>query len=241
MIKIGILNDTHLGLTTAEELKECFKTLALRKPDMIIHAGDYNGGEDGNFAVRKTCQLLRRTFRYIPIFSVVGNHDLWQPEPSLENFFLNYDLVCKAFKASHITFLDEEVHFLDDITIVGESGWYHVLPLSNDWNFIPKHIEGDTHAYLNQLSHKRLEEKLKEIGEKRPNEKRIFVSHFPVIDCMPWDGNPKIGKMLKDQFGFDYFISGHSHFEKNGPIHYRTNSDYGRPHSKVIEIGGERK
>lgn len=240
MIRIGILNDTHLGITKIGALTRCFERLAEQKPDIIIHAGDYCGATEGHRTLRVTCELLRKTFPDTPILSVIGNHDYWAgPSPSLAEFLENYRLILQAFKDSNIHFLDTDgIWRQDDITILGESGWYHTYPTSNDWNFIPKGIDGDTHLWLQRKSYDRLDEKLSQLTNS--DTTRIFVSHFPILDCNPWDGNPNVGKLLKDEYGVKYFISGHSHGAKNGPLHYRSDSDYYVPTYTTLEVADDR-
>lgn len=229
-MKIGILNDTHLGLTTDGQLKVCFRELAKQHaPDMIVHAGDYCGATHGHRALRLTCEMMRDIFPEIPIISVIGNHDFWcGKNPSLHDFTDNYEKVKEAFKNNRIHFLDEDGIFrIEDLTFFGCTGWYHERRDSNDWNFIPKFIEGDTQAYLNKRANDILHAQLGALTEK--DTTRLFVSHFPVVDCFPWDWNPNIGEMLEKHYNVKRFISGHSHGIQTGPRHYRSSSDYGKP------------
>lgn len=160
------------------------------------------------------------------------------PNPSVADFLENYRLILQAFKESAIHFLDKDgIWRQDGVTILGHSGWYHTRPTSNDWNFIPKNIEGDTHHYLQKLAYQELDATLSSLDED--DTTRVFVSHFPVLDCNPWDGNPTTGELLKNEFGVKYFISGHSHTAQNGPLHYRSNSDYYNPTYTMLRIENE--
>lgn len=237
-MKIGLLNDTHLGITTDGQLKRCFKNLAEKEPDLIIHAGDYCGATWGHKTLRVTCELMREQFPDIPILSVIGNHDRWSGQrPGLTQFKENMEQVEQAFKVNKVHFLDTMgIYPTGNVTIMGCSGWYHERPDTNDWNFLPKWIEGDTHAYLQKQADETLLRLTQSLDVKQVGEIRLFVSHFPVKDCNPWDGNPHTGEILEQFFDVDYFVSGHSHGLKNGPRHFRTATDYGLPDSLVIEL-----
>jgi predicted phosphohydrolase len=171
----------------------------------------------------------------------MGNHDFWaDKQPSLDRFILNYDKAVEAFKTYNIHFLDcDGVFSFRGLTVVGCSGWYLNRPDSNDWNFIPKYIEGDTHLYMLKKAEYLLQKNLDQLSRKDKN--RVFMSHFPVMDCNHWDWNPRFGEMLHERYNINYFISGHSHGEKNGPMHFRSATDYYKPQFKILEIQVEEK
>jgi predicted MPP superfamily phosphohydrolase len=238
-MRIGILNDTHLGITSKKVVQQCIHALAVIKPDIIIHAGDFSGGMMGYGALGVTCRMLRREFPEIPILAVLGNHDLWAGKnPTVSSFTRNKNLCVKAFSDNNIHFLDEKgVYRIGGVTFMGHTGWYNTVPDSNDWLYIPRYMEGDTHSLLQKQAHSALEAQLASLIKE--DENIVFVSHFPVRDCNPWDGNPNMGTLLSEQYGVKYFISGHSHGLLKGPVHFRTATDYYKPQSFLMVKDGQ--
>lgn len=233
-MKLAILNDTHIGLTKYKEIIRCLVELQKENPDVIVHAGDFNGGKCGYKHVRSTINIMREHFPSTPILVVLGNHDWWTERPVLNQFVYNVAKIREIFKDKNIHWIDEDGPWRKDgVVVTGSSGWYNTMPESNDWNFIPKFIQGDTHSYFLKRDKDILNQNLVFTDQDLV---RIFMSHFPVQDCNPWDGNQKFGDLLRTEFGIKYFISGHSHGELNGPTHYRTATDYGIVRSKVIEV-----
>ena len=229
------MNDTHLGITKPAALNRCFERLKKEDIDIIVHAGDYCGGRYAHKTLGLTIRMLRTIFPTIPIMTVLGNHDFYTKTPTQLSFNKNYELIKTIFKTHHIHFLDEDGIFRHQgISIIGCSGWYHERPDSNDWNFIPNDIEGDTHSYFQKRSYQLLDKNLSQLTDE--DKFRIYVSHFPVIDCNPWDGNPHTGEILEKEFNIHFFISGHSHARKNGPKHFRSRSDYYCPDYELLNI-----
>jgi len=244
-------SDTHIGLTKPSSLIKMFRRLRQldeKEPfDLFVHCGDYCGGQQGARSVQTTVKMFRDEFPTKPYISVIGNHDLWctgyrrKGRPSVVDFMTNYEKIQATFKEYGVHFLDEDGPFrFQGWTFVGHSGWYASLnPKTNDANFLPLGIEGNTHHYLSRKAQRQLEDNLLLTAE---TDRVVFVSHFPVIrvegdryfDEFSWSSS--IGDHLQEAYGCKYFFNGHAHQLHSGPLRYECGPDYGKPTYRVWNL-----
>jgi predicted MPP superfamily phosphohydrolase len=224
------------------------KEMDEREPfDLFVHNGDYCGGSHGARSVKTTVDMFRSVFPDKPYVSTIGNHDLWYHKdrrrryPSLVEFQANYEKIVKVFKEQSVHFLDEDGPFrINGWTFVGHCGWYaKANPNTNDQNFLPYGIEGDTHRFLYKKAQIQLEASLKNLTEA--DRHIVFASHFPVIrdgdtyfDDFSWSSF--IGDFMQSDYGCRWFLNGHAHKLLTGPLRYECGSDYGCPRFHIIDI-----
>jgi predicted MPP superfamily phosphohydrolase len=249
------LSDTHLGIIPLRQIELQLKKAVKedKSIDMIVHCGDYCGGIKGYKSVRTTVALIRKYFPQTTYLSVIGNHDYWSKNtnrsiPTLRSHVENYNKILEIFKAHNVHFLDVDGPFvLGDYIFIGHSGWYTKFnPDTNDKNFIPQHIEGNTNMYLYNEANKTIDKQMQIIDNIYVPEKSkvIFVSHFPVIctgdewgfDNFAW--SPTIGKIVQMTYDCKYFLNGHAHERHKGPLKYETgpNRDYKDLRYQIIEV-----
>jgi len=245
-MKILLTSDTHLGLTKDKTIRKMFEKAAREEqPDVIVHAGDYCGGRDGYKGVRHTTKVMRQYFPDLPIVSVLGNHDLWCRHRNLHNAMQNYQRILDAFRESGVHFLDTDGNFqhpsFPHIWITGASGWYSgPSNVTNDMNFLPIGLEGDTWRYLQTQAFNMAQANLNTL-QLNDSDTVVYLSHMPVIDdgtegFRQYGGDPWIGEHLKAQYGCKYFLNGHAHQLRTGPIQYESGSDYYNPKYITIDI-----
>lgn len=269
-MRILLLSDTHIGITTEGQLKNCFRAAAKETFDVIVHAGDYGGGAVGHKSVRKTVEMMRKFFPTQPILSTIGNHDYWcdnrkttkrvsaaggfkwvPMRPGPEDFEENLTNIREIFKNANIHFLDKDGVYshpeFPQIVFIGVSGWYNTCPPpTNDGNFMPIGIDGDTHRSILRQTEKDLfdhvDSGLKDFDGSWQN--LVFVSHFPVIeagndykgafDKYSWARH--IGDYFIREYNCRYFINGHAHQLHKGPLRYECGSDYYNPKHLIVEV-----
>lgn len=241
MLKICLTSDTHLGseATSEEQLHLLFENMHAENPDVIIHAGDYNGGSYGSAAVKRTIEILREHSN-LPVVSVLGNHDYWSGHyPCLSSHLSNISRIKAIFSDNNVHFLDTDGPLLiKDVAVYGHTLWYkHHSPPTNDLNHMPMHLEGDTHSCFYRTHMREAENQLNTQVEARA---KIWVSHFPVhgirtITDKQFSGCDRFGEHLLS-LGFFILINGHSHRRRPGPVQYECGSDYGQPRYSVIDI-----
>lgn len=254
-MRIALLSDTHLGLTQQSSLVKMLKNLQNEAFDLLVHAGDYNGGENGARALKSTLKLIREYFPSKEIVSVIGNHDYWSSSkrntPRLEGFINNYNDIKNLFKENKVHFLDEDGVYIHknypNIKFVGHTGWYsNINPPTNDMMFLPLNIEGHTHAWLNKRANTMLDLNLKQLDVvfDKNKDKLVFISHFPVVkskldvknDFEKFSWSNTISTIIKESYSCKYFLEGHSHIYANGPYKYNCGSDYSLPKYLMVEI-----
>lgn len=251
-MRIALISDTHLGITKAGVLKVLLEQLKQEQFDILVHAGDYSGNASGAGAVKGTVLLMRHVFGSDkPIISTIGNHDFWSGRQCrLNQYVKNYQKVVNIFKEANVHFIDEDGPYthptFPEITFMGCSGWYSSPnPPTNDRAFLPQGLEGDTRASLLKRSERILEHQADQLRASWESWRRlVFLSHFPVVnvgddykgsfESFSW--NPSISRWLQDEFECKYFLEGHSHTRRNGPLSYNCGSDYMNPKYLIVEV-----
>lgn len=263
-MKIALLSDWHIGQTKDKTIQKAFAEIATYEPDLIVNAGDNNGGWYGAKAVHTIHMRLREAMPDTPVVACLGNHDFWvrgrkhgndffnyssntpgYRRPAPDVWLRNYQDILDTFKKFNIHFLDLDGPYRDPehagIAVFGHTMWYeNSAPPSNDAYFMPVGYEGDTHAYLRSTAYKQVYESIDKLTE---NDKTIiFVSHFPVIktdndyDFHIWSGSESFGHYLQDDVGVQYFLNGHAHQLHKGPVRWEAGSDYGFPKFIIIDV-----
>ena len=250
-MRIAQTSDTHLGITKEAALRRMLNDLKKEEFDILVHCGDYSGGTIGHRTLRATVRLIREAFPEKPFVSVCGNHDLWSNPRGLEHFRTNYDAIVSCFKEHGVHFLDEDGPYIHPAfpnhTFIGHTGWYsNPHPPTNDENFLPTGLEGDTNRYLLRKAEDTLVAQTGLIGTgwRDGVDTLIFVSHFPVVNTGPdykgpfelYSWNANISKWLAEDFGCRHFLCGHAHQRHEGPLRWEAGSDYYKPRYQIIEV-----
>lgn len=252
MFKIAQINDTHEGITKTKHIKVMLQKLAEEDFDVLVHCGDYCGGMTGHKTLRTTVQLIRSIFPDKPFASAIGNHDMWslgyrdcQPSPDI--FWDNYKQILEVFAENNVWFLDEQGPYRQNgCTLVGHSGWYanrEIIDHSNDFNFLPIGMDGDTQSFLQKRAMDGLWRNMDLLNEEDQKNTLVFVSHFPVIKVDPedtgfdlWSWSAALGDNLQTQYGIKTFLNGHAHQHHQGPLRWETGTDYNKPKYQIIEV-----
>lgn len=256
-MKIALTSDLHIFLTKPKHIEKMFRDLVLESPDVIVIAGDHNGGMYGYKGSRAVFEIARKSFTG-PILACLGNHDYWVQgvkiknidfydsrsakfvNPRLDVWMRNYETIKESAKEHNIHLFEEDGLFRFDniFAIAGHGLWYANPPNSNDALYMPIGVDGDTHRYLYKKTTKELLNQLDTLTSD--DLVRVFVSHFPVVEIeerdKAWAGDHWIGTMLMEQHGFTKFLNGHTHQNRNGPLRYECGSDYYNPKYKIIDI-----
>lgn len=256
-MKLCQISDTHLGITKEKAIRRLCQDIAAEEFDVLVHCGDYCGGQVGHKTLRKTVEIIREYLPGIPFVSVIGNHDFWsgvgrgKSNPGLYDFTDNYEKIVTCFKTHNVHFLDKDGPYQHPAfprhTIIGNSGWYlNPRPPTNDENFLPIGIEGDTNRYLLRQADAGLIAHTNAIRDRWQNgaDTLIFVSHFPVVNSGPdykggfelfsWDAH--ISKFLQEDWRCKHFLNGHAHQLHKGPLRWECGSDYYKPSYQIIEV-----
>lgn len=265
MPRIALYSDWHLGMTSDKAIRKEFARMAELKPDLVVGAGDYNGGWLGAKALRTVVMRQREAMPDTPAVSVIGNHDLWcrgkpirgsdqfnsvgmstrrHMYPSKMMWDLNYSDIIEHFKKYNIHFLDEQGVYRNPLfpglAILGHTMWYeNPYPSSNDSTNMPVGVDGDTHAFLRKRGYDAVYAQVDSLTAADTN--RIFVSHFPVIktdtciDFEAWSGSASFGSYL-ESLGVSKFLNGHAHQLHEGPLRFESGSDYHKPKFLIIDV-----
>jgi predicted phosphodiesterase len=240
-MKILTLTDLHRGFTskTSRIHDKFFQKINENETfDCVIISGDL--GTSKTQHTISMIKALRKAFPSKPIYIVLGNHDLWDPDRKVP--------LGSRLQKIRIACTQHNVHYLegapvikDDIVICGVNGWYsmtHYERGTNDFNWMPEHTEGNTDHYLQKIERTEFY-KLQDadFGKRQI----VFVTHFPVITPKevrnPYGGNLHIGEAVKDWA--DICIFGHSHRPVNlkyGKCVFRNaGPDYDRPTYIIID------
>ena len=260
-MKIALWSDWHLGTTKDKSIMRQFALMAEQKPDLVVAGGDYNGGWYGAKATRTVFRRFREAMPDVPSCGVLGNHEHWIrgrkagftgdhlgksfQRPSAETWRLNYLEIQRVFEENKIHFLDlaGPMRLPDHpgIAIVGHTLWYEkAQPPTNDLNFMPYSMDGDTHAFMRRNAYREAFDNLDKLTDE--DMTRVFVSHFPVINVKgdhefeQFSASAVFGESLQATFRIQKFLCGHAHQYHNGPLRFEAGSDYGRPKFLMIEI-----
>lgn len=246
-MRIAFASDWHVGITNPKSIKKQLRKMKKDEPDLIIHAGDYCGGFDGPRSVNTIMRFTRETLPDVPIVATIGNHELFSLAPSEEQFWRCYGPdsdTARNMKRWGVHFLDEDGPFIHGkfphIGIAGAMGWYHDLTVANADPRIYAHVEGDTGRYLQKRFEETTIKQLDVLAEWENITKRIFISHFPVVELegrdLKWGGNEVFGHFIQNQYDIGTFLNGHMHGDLNGPVRYECGADYEKPNYKIIEV-----
>jgi predicted phosphohydrolase len=234
--------------------------IATENFDVLVHCGDWCGGVLGWKSIKTTLQLINASLPDKPILAVKGNHDYWcqtkkptqngiryeQQKPSIDDFNTNLEKIIQLFQEYKVHFLDNDgVYKHNNIHIAGVSGWYNNgNPPTNDQNFLPLGMDGDTHRFMLREAEKKfrnlVDNDLKTFDKNK--DILVFVSHFPVIkppqdskfELYSWSSH--IGDFLQEEYNCKYFLNGHAHQLHKGPLRYECGSDYQKPKYQIIEV-----
>lgn len=255
-MKILQTSDTHTGITGVSAIEKMIKRMVHEDFDVFMHNGDYSGGKVGHKHVRLFVELFRKYHPDKPFVSIIGNHDYWaepnayKGENRLEAYRNNYESVCQTFSDNGVHFFDRDGIYrhpsFADIVLMGHSGWYnHPAPPTNDQNFLPIGLDGDTNRALLKKANEAWILQADEVEKiYEPHMTVGFVSHFPVVNSVAdhkgsfhqfcWDENIQF-ELIK-RFNCKYFFCGHAHKLQQGPLRYESGSDYYNPKYHIVEV-----
>lgn len=262
-MRIGQISDLHIGITTEGQIKQQLRAMAKDNPDVIVNCGDNTGTTSGYKCTKQIVRLIRQFFPETPILWTNGNHDYWctskvkengryyKTRPSPIDFYKNLNMIEECLKEANIHFLDKDGIYshpdFSDVLFIGSSGWYaHPNPPTNDINYLPYSLDGDTHRSLIKQTEDNLfntEAKLQTIYQKDYHTV-IFVSHFPVIKAgIDYKGRfedfswrTHIGDFFQENYNCKHFLCGHAHQLHEGPLRYECGPDYYKPAYQIIEV-----
>jgi len=264
MVSVLQTSDTHEGLTKRKWIKKLAEDIAKEDFDILMHNGDYSGGAQGRKLLRSTVEILRAHNPDKPFVSVIGNHDYWcrtertrksldafgnktYRNPKQSDYDLNYFEICKTFKENNVHFLDEDGPFrFKEIVIFGHTGWYsnpQVVFASNDFNYLPLMIEGDTNRWMQKKAQDGLYRNVDALTDEDKQKTLVYASHFPVIKTPSCNhlfdllsASTSLGEWLQEDYGVRYFFCGHAHKLHKGPLRYESGSDYFHPRYHIVEV-----
>lgn len=248
-MKVCLISDTHINITTAGQLDNMMKEVAQERFDLLVHCGDYCGGQTGHKSVRPTIKIIRKHYQG-PMITTIGNHDFWVKSRDPIKHDQNYEKIVKCFKDNNVHFIDEDGIYshLDFplIKFMGVSGWYQkALPTTNDINFLRGGNHPNAHEILRKRSYDLLFKQLDDLDivYDEAIDTVIFVSHFPVIRANDYKGgfddfawSESLGEMIQREYNCKMFLNGHAHMNYSGPLRYESGSDYYNPKYKIINI-----
>lgn len=255
-MRVALVSDTHINITTPGELNVMFRRLAQEQFDVLVHAGDYCGGTLGHKSVTPTVVMMRKYFPNMPIISVLGNHDLWcyqgsgtrRVRPTVEEFEANYSAILDTFRTHSVHFLDTDGPYSHPefplVKFMGCTGWYaHPAPPTNDELYLPHAVEY-SHTALHSAALQTLYRNADLLDQTYDPavDTVVFVTHFPVrkppedtrYDLFSWSEG--IGDFVAESYNCKYFLNGHAHMNFNGPLRYESGSDYRNPKYNIIEV-----
>lgn len=210
-MKFLLVTDTHhLGQETEALHRAFWKDVRAKESfDAILHTGDWGRTELAH--VRESFQVIREENPDTPIYSVLGNHDLWSSQKSL-SLETRLDTISKYALNNGIDLIERNPCIIGDIAIVGFMGWYGVdQPPTNDHRYLPTYTnQGTANAWLQRHAF----ESYKDVGNLNLEGKKVvFLSHFPVVkeimDRVELSGNAHFGPLVLDIA--DIYCFGHSH------------------------------
>jgi hypothetical protein len=263
-MKIAQVSDTHIGITTIGQLRAMFRKLQQEEFDVLVHCGDYGGTGHGAPCVLRTVDLMRKHFPDKPIVSTIGNHDYWRAakasldgvrwhkvRPDPVQYQENLDHIRATFSKYNVHFIDKDGLYkhpsFDNIILIGSSGWYgNPHPGTNDKNFLPLGMDGDTNRTILRATEKDLFDAEEELSKvyKDGYHTVVFVSHFPVINAgrdykgafEDFSWRESVGDYFQENYKCKYFLCGHAHQLHKGPLRWECGPDYYNPKYQIISI-----
>ena len=187
-IKIASIADTHISnKTTLKELEFIIKLLFLNKPNYICFLGDLI---DTPTIIKnnekKVIYFLKELSKISPVFIVLGNHDyINYSKGKMHNENYNKEFYEKINNLNNINLLNDQIVYLDDITIMGYMEKYNVYHNVN------------INSFNIDFSKK---EELYKINNKNPNIALIHSSQ-----PLKYENNLNL---FRD---YDLILSGHYH------------------------------
>lgn len=247
--KVALTSDLHLGLTSEKSIRKVLRSINKYGPDIYINAGDNCGGYNCAVSVASVCRFESEELgEGVVKAHVLGNHDLWLGtkrrgnvwRPSLAAWSEAQAKIRNTFKTNGVHFFDEDgVLRINGWALVGHSGWYGgtKMPSTNDFNYLPIGIEGDTHRFLHRRFYTSIFRQADSLTEK--DKRRACVTHFPLViqeASNDFAGDVCVGNVLREDFGVTKFFNGHFHERHEGPLRYEAGSDYYKPRWLAVEL-----
>lgn len=213
--------DLHLNYFSDDFIKNF--ALSTRKkfinPKGLIISGDISLGNK----LERQLNVLSDTLQ-IPIYFVLGNHDYWYS--SFQEIDLLINKICQN---SNIICLDNSSIIINDVEIIGFTGWYDCqfgeIDLSinmNDWVRIEEFKKSNNYLNISIERSKKFLLMERFIKNKHKINKQIIVTHFPPFESLiknkgkakPFYGCKSSGEMIvkiAEHYSNIIVLSGHTH------------------------------
>lgn len=249
-MKVALTSDLHLGMSSKRQIRAVFRNIFKQKPDVVVIAGDNCGNFSGSEDTITIFNLARKVLPSVPILACLGNHDYWEKGLSKsgnysENIRPDFDYWINCYENIIKVAEDLDIHLfekkglarINGITFAGHGLWYNKNPNTKDKFHMPNEFSGTVDEFMNKVAEFDLKCQIDDLN--KDDVLKIFVSHFPVVEIAeenaPWCANPEIGDFLIKE-GFQYFLNGHSHQNRSGPLRWESGSEDMQPRFKIIHI-----
>lgn len=240
-MKILHVTDTHHTDESTEAIHRSFWKEVQEKEsfDAIAHTGDW--GRTSLDQVKDSFRIIRESVPDKPIWSVTGNHCLWDTRSSL-SLESRIDQIQKYALNYGIDLVERNPLETEKFFVVGLMGWYkNPQTGTRDREFLPPYTsEGTPYVWLQKYAFQSFTEIL-DMDFK--GKKVLFLSHFPLVkeimDRVDLSGDYHMGPGVLDIA--DVYCFGHTHQSLDQVIGktriINAGADYDqKPRYKIFEL-----
>jgi 3',5'-cyclic AMP phosphodiesterase CpdA len=201
ILKIAHITDVHIRPeeNAIERFKNCLNEIKKHKVDFFLNGGDSVYAVDYNHIKRERVHELWNIWENciqeieaFPIYSCIGNHDIWWAAPTKDDEMYGKEYVIKRLKipARYYSF--------------SQKGWHFIV------------LDGNNKSV--SLDEEQMQWLKNELKRLAPNTPVLVLSHYPILGVTPyWEGGMHSDyKELKTLFyehrdKVKICLSGHNH------------------------------